>query len=88
MPNDFSNGRAASTTAPAGRLVPVAPNDAADLSLGVCRGLYVGGAGTLVVRDAFGGQAALPTAAFQYHPIRVSRVMATGTTATDVVALY
>ena len=88
MPSDFSGGRAASTTAPASRLVPVVPNDAADLPAGVCRGLYVGGAGTLVVRDAFGGQAVLPSAAFQYHPVRVSRVLAAGTTATDVVALY
>ena len=88
MPNDFSRGRAASTTAPAGRLVPVVPNDVADLPMGVCRGLYVGGAGTLVVRDAFGGQVALESAAFQYHPVRVSRVLASGTTTTDVVALY
>lgn len=80
--------RAASQTAPINRVVPVAPMDDADLPNGPCRGLHVGAAGRVMVRDAYGGEVALTSSAGQYHPVVVVRVLASGTTADDIVALY
>jgi hypothetical protein len=85
--SDFS-GRAMSQDAPAIRLVPVVPDDAADLPGGLSRALYVGAAGVVVVTDTVGNTVPLTSAAAQYHPIRVRRVLATGTTAAGIVALY
>ena len=82
------SGRAWPVTGPARALVPVVPADTADLPDGPCRGLHVGGAGTLRVTDGTGRVVDLVSVEAQYHPIRVKRVHATGTTATGVVALY
>lgn len=87
MANEFS-GRAASMTGPATRVAPVIPDDAADLPGGLCRSLYVGAGGALRIMTADGDEATLASSAFQYHPIRVRRVLATGTTASGIVALY
>jgi hypothetical protein len=83
----FSN-RAASPVGPATILKPVTPSDTADLPDGVSRSLYVGVAGALAVVDAAGNEATLFSGAGQYHPIRVARVLAAGTTATSILALY
>lgn len=88
MPGSIFNGRAASAQAPAGRLSPVTPDNGADLPGGTTRGLFVGGDGAVAVVDAEGGTAVIISAASQYHPIRVRRVLADGTTASDIVALY
>lgn len=82
------SGRAWSTTGPAMALCPVAPDDTADLPGGPCRGLYVGVAGTLRLLDCAGHTVDLISGEAQYHPVRVQRVLATGTTATSVIALY
>lgn len=77
---------------PFGGAVAVAPNDAADLAQ-VTRGLYVGGAGNVKV-DLLDTQGNRTTATFTalpvgiIHPLRVIRVYLTGTTATNVLALY
>lgn len=66
----------------------VAPDDAAPLAH-VSRALFVGEAGTLAVRLADGTDlvfANLPAGALL--PIRVSHVLATGTSAAGVVALW
>jgi hypothetical protein len=81
-------GRAASMSGPASQLAQVTPDDAADLPDGPCRGLFVGVAGALSVTDMAGATVALTSAACQYHPLRVARVNATGTTAGGIVALY
>lgn len=88
MANPDSTGRAASTIGPARALVPVIPDDAADLPKGVTRSLFVGEAGLVAVIDSAGNTAVLSSAAHQYHPIQVRRVMASGTTAAGIVALY
>jgi hypothetical protein len=59
-----------------------------DLARGVSRSLFVGGAGTITVRGADGSEATFNSGAAQYHPIRVARVLATGTTASEIIALY
>lgn len=73
-------------------LKTVSPNDASDLPDGVCRGLWVSAAGTLVVvaedDHVTNDERNLGTvAAGQVIPIRVKRVYDTGTDAT-VLAMY
>lgn len=88
MSFDTTNGRALSPSAPAMALAAVTPDDAADLPRGLSRGLYVAGAGAVTLMDAEGGVVTLQSADTQYHPVRVRRVLAAGTTATGMVALY
>jgi hypothetical protein len=88
-----------SVSGPATFAAPVTPSDSADLAF-VTRSLYVGGAGnvTVVMYDqgsaaAVGGgneKAVTLTGltAGQFLPLRVSKVLATGTTATLLVALW
>jgi len=66
----------------------VTPNDGADLAF-VTKGLFVGGAGNLAVTTAQGNALTFTgLLAGTLLPIRVSRVKATGTTATNIVALF
>lgn len=67
----------------------VTPNDGADLPAGPCRGLYIGGAGNVVIDTANGTTVTLTALAVgQVHFIRAKRVRATNTTATGILALY
>jgi hypothetical protein len=84
---DFSS-RAASQTGPGRALRPITPDDAADLPEGMARSLYVSGAGAVALLDATGARAVIQSAGCQYHPIHVTRVLASGTTATGLVAIY
>lgn len=77
---------------PASNAVAVTPNDSTDLTY-VTRGLFVGGAGNIVV--IMGDQAVDATTvtftgvlAGTILPIAVRRVRATSTTATNIVALW
>jgi hypothetical protein len=66
----------------------VTPSDGTDLTF-VSKKLFVGGAGNLVVITAAGNTVTFTgVAAGTILPIRVSRVKATGTTATNIVAMY
>lgn len=80
--------RSASSTAPASILRPIVPDDTADLPYGLTRSLHVAGAGALTVVDSQGNTVTLVSGAGQYHPVRVLRVAAAGTTATGIVGLY
>lgn len=80
--------RSRSMTGPADKLVAVQPDDGVDLPDGLTRSLYVTGGGTLSVLDRFGNVATLLSGSGQYHPIRIVRVLATGTTASGILALY
>jgi len=80
---------------PARAGVAVTPSDGSDLSHpdseAATRGLYVGGAGNLVVRflDAPTTNVTITgVLAGSVLPFRVVRVRSTGTTATSIVALY
>jgi hypothetical protein len=88
MSQKHFSGRTMSSDGPALGLAAVTPDDAADLPRGVCRSLYVAGAGVVVLDDMGGETVELISGATQYHPIHVRRVRATGTTATGIVALY
>ena len=73
---------------PAEHAVLLTPSDSVDLT-NFSRALYVGGAGNIKVTTV-GGETLLFTGvlAGSILPIRVSRVWATTTTATTIVALY
>ncbi len=66
----------------------VTPNDSADLA-NFAAALFVGGAGAVKV-DTVGGSTLTLTgvAAGSLLPIRVKRVYSTGTTATNIAALW
>ena len=77
------------TTHTSGAVRAVTPNDSTDLALGTCRALYVGGAGDVSIDD-LGGETVVFVGALagSVLPIQTARVNATGTTASDIVALY
>lgn len=77
-----------SLTSPPEQAAAVVPADGTDLSC-VTRAIYVGGGGSLRVRMLGGAEvtfAAVPAGALL--PLRVRRVLATGTTATAIIALW
>ncbi len=68
--------------------IAVTPSDSDDL-VQTSRALYVGTGGTVVVRAHDGTEASyvgVPTGLIL--PVRAVRVLATGTTASDIVAMY
>ncbi len=75
--------------APADEAAAVTPSDTVDLAVPT-RGLYVGGAGNLSVEMKTTGSAIVFTGVPQGSvlPIAVTRVNATLTTATAIVALF
>lgn len=75
--------------APAEGGAAVTPSDSVSLSGGVTRYVYVGGAGNLAVTMSDGSDVvftAVPVGTVLN--IRVSKVKATGTTASNIVALF
>jgi hypothetical protein len=82
------SGRAASAIGPATRLAAVSPNDAAALPAGPCRSLFVSVGGSLTIVDLWGTVVTMSSGNNQYHPIQVSQVRATGTSASGILALY
>lgn len=70
---------------PAHDAVAVTPSDATQL--GGVRGLYVGGAGDVAVEMQAGTTLTFAATAGGVLPIKVKRVLATGTTATGIIAL-
>lgn len=79
----------AENTAPAESCVAVTANDSTDLSGGLTRALYIGGGGAVSIDDAAGNTVLFSGLnAGTVLPIRVKRVRATNTTATNIVALY
>jgi hypothetical protein len=87
MTDHFKNhGRGLSS--PAEHARALTPNDAIDLEAAP-RALYVGEAGDLAARMLGGGTVTLGNVpAGALLPIRVTRVLATGTTAGRIVALW
>ncbi len=68
--------------------VAVTPADGSDLT-DVTRALWIGGAGNVAVVTLDGSTVTIKgVQAGTLLPIRVSRVKSTGTTATDILALY
>lgn len=76
---DFSTGLGGPVT----NAVVVSPSDSADLPH-MTRALYVGGAGNIRVTLAAGSVVDFTGLVAGWHPLRVARVHATGTTATHI----
>lgn len=75
-------------TAPADDFIAVTPSDSTDLAF-VARAIYVGGTGNLTVISPTGQSTLFANIAEgMIHPIRCNRIMATGTTATGLVAIW
>lgn len=75
-------------TNPASRAVAVTPSDSVDL-VAASRGIWVGTGGNLAVITAGGDTVTVPNVQDgTLVPIRASRVLATGTTATGLVAMW
>jgi hypothetical protein len=83
--NPFEN-RNNALSGPATDVVPVTPNNAADLPP-VAIGLYVEVAGTVSIVTVTGQTRSVGVADFAILPVGVRRVNATGTTATGIHAL-
>lgn len=88
MADQFS-GYSAGLSGPAANFAAVVPSDSTDLP-NTCRSLYVGTGGSVAVQPAGGGAAVTFTNVpnGSVLPVRASRVMATGTTASGIVALW
>ena len=71
------------------KAVAVTPNDTVDLTDGPCRGIYVGSAGNLRIITEHGSDITLVNIANGVvHPISARRVFSSGTTCTNIVAMY
>lgn len=79
----------AAMTWPAQSAVAVTNSDSVAFAAGPCRALYIGVTGDVAVDMADTGAAVVFKAVpVGWLPIRVLRVRATGTTATNILALY
>ncbi len=83
---DIFENHAASLVSPATHLHPVTPSDDTDLVL-VSRAVAVGGEGFVRVTTCSGTTGRIFVVPGAPFPIRVTRIWASGTTATDIVAL-
>ncbi|WP_308916381.1 hypothetical protein [Jannaschia sp. LMIT008] len=81
---DTFKTRDAGLTSPLSNMFNVVPDDQTDL-IHVTRALYVGAGGSLSITTAGGQTVTIPEIAPGWHPLRVCRVHATGTTATGIV---
>lgn len=76
----------AASTAPAGYGLAVTPSDSA--ALYVTRALYVGTAGNVAVADLNGNVTYANVPSGSILPVQVTKVLSSGTTASNIVALY
>jgi len=72
---------------PGSLFIAVTPADT-DLTNGSCRGIYVGAAGNLTIKDLYGNTVLFVAPALGViHPIQAIQIKA-ATTATSVIAVY
>lgn len=83
---DFFGKQSDSLQSPARHLAEITPDDGADLPF-VSRAIAVAGSGHVAVQTASGDTGRVFVAAGVPFPLRVTRVLATGTTATGIVVL-
>jgi len=88
MPTDNYGAQADTISSSALNPFAVTPNDSVDLTI-IPKALYVGGGGTVVLRGVNSGADTTFTnvAAGSTLMVRPRRVLATGTTATGIIAL-
>lgn len=78
--------RSADATVAAHGAVSVSPSNSTIIP--VTRSLYVGTSGNIAVRTADGQTITFPNVPVGILPLQVDQVLATGTTASDLIALY
>ncbi len=78
--------RSANSTAPAHGAIAVTPSDITNLV--TTRSLYVGTSGNVSVIMADGQTVTFVAVPVGMFPIQVTKVLATGTTASDILAIY
>ncbi len=91
MAQDKYYGKEVQLSDPANEARPVTMSDTVDLGGGEpCRGLYVGTGGTVVMlgTDDTAARTWLNVPNGALIPFRAKRVMLTGTTASNILALY
>lgn len=86
MPDIFED-RSSGLESPGYFAAEITPNDSIDLPT-TSRALYVGTGGDISLTMAGGHTVTLRNVAGGFVPLRVSRIHATGTTATDIVAVW
>lgn len=86
MPNDQFRSREPGLQSPAFRIEAITPSNSANL-VHVTRAINVAGSGSLRVMTPDGAVGDIHVAAGIAFPIRVIRVLATGTTATGICGL-
>lgn len=84
--NDPFASRLSSLSGPARDILPVQPDDAADLPA-VAVALYIEQGGSLTITTAAGMQRTIEVAGWSILPVGVRRVWATGTTASGIGAM-
>ena len=84
---DDSRGKGTALESPLSNLALVTPSDSEDLAF-VTRAIYVGAAGAVRVTTLGGQTLTTPELSEGWHPIRVARVWATGTTASGIMAAW
>lgn len=72
---------------PVAQAAPITPSDSTDLAQ-LTRALYLGGAGSVRVDLRDGTTVTFVGMSAGWHPLRVARVRATGTTATNIVGCW
>lgn len=78
-----------SSNSPATAAFAVTPSDTDNIPQGPARALYVGVAGNITLRATRNGVAVLfPNVPVGIFPVNAVQVLATGTAATGIVALY
>lgn len=88
MAEDTFDTYSASLSGPADDCAAVTPSDSTDLPT-IARALYVGGGGDLVITTKVGSTVTFADVpAGSLLPVRARRVRATGTGATNIVALW
>lgn len=86
MSDDFA-GTDGRLNSPAANLAEVTPNDSADLAKAT-RAINVAASGTVKVTTVRDQEVTIYVAAGVAFPVRAKRIWATGTTATDIVAMW
>lgn len=84
---DDSRGKGTQLESPASNLALVTPSDDDDLAF-VSRAIYVATAGAVRLTTAGGQTLTTPELGQGWHPIRATRVFATATTATGIMAAW
>lgn len=84
MPMDAFQSNISGLESPGSRHMAITPSDSADLPV-IPRAIYIGGGGTIVIRDKHGTEISYTVADGAVLSFRAVRVLATGTTASSIV---